>query len=81
MRQERLIGKAKQVAFVRCECLGEYLKKDLEKIVEIQRRATKLIPQLRDLSYQRSLIEFNLTILETRRVVMCGYFILALQFI
>ena len=73
MRQERLTGNVGHVAVVRCECLGEYRKKDLEKIVGIQRRAIKLISQLRDLSYQNRLIEFNLTILEIRRVVMWGY--------
>ena len=73
MRQERLTGKARHVALVRCECLGEYRRKDLEKIVGIQRGATKLSPQLRDFSYQSRLIEFDLTILEIRRVVIWGY--------
>ena len=72
MRQEPLTSNVGHVAVVRCECLGEY-RKDLEKIVGLQRGATKLSPQLRDLSYQRSLIEFNLTILEISRVVMWGY--------
>ena len=73
MRQEPLTSNVGHVAVVRCECFGEYLKKDLEKIVGLQRGATKLSPQLRDLSYQSRLIEFNLTILEIRRVVMWGY--------
>ena len=34
----------------------------------IERRATKLIPELRDLSYEERLKEYGLTILETRRL-------------
>ena len=35
---------------------------------KIQRRATKLIPVLRDLSYDERLKEFGLTTLNTRRL-------------
>ena len=34
----------------------------------IQRRATKMIPELRDLSYEEHLKECGLTTLETRRL-------------
>ena len=34
----------------------------------IQKRATKIIPELRDLSYEERLKEFGLTTLETRRL-------------
>ena len=34
----------------------------------IQRRATKMIPKLRDLSYEERLKECSLTTLETRRL-------------
>ena len=34
----------------------------------IQRRATKIIPELRDLSYEERLNECGLTTLETRRL-------------
>ena len=34
----------------------------------IQRRETKIIPELRDLSYEERLKEFGLTTLETRRL-------------
>ena len=44
----------------------------------IQRRATKIIPELRDLSYEEQLKECGLTTLETRRlrgdhIVLNGY--------
>ena len=45
-----------------------YQKKDIEKIERIQRRATKLIPELKHLSYERRLLECRLTTLETRRL-------------
>ena len=47
-----------------------YCKKhiDLDTIERIQRRATKIIPELRDLSYEERLKECGLTTLETRRL-------------
>ena len=45
-----------------------YRKKDIDTIERIQRRATKMIPELRDLSYEDRLIECGLTTLETRRL-------------
>ena len=39
-------------------------KKDIDTLERIQRRATKMIPELRDLSYER-LKECGLTTLET----------------
>ena len=44
-----------------------YLRKDI-MLEKIQRRATKLIPGLRDLSYEEQLKECRLTTLETRRL-------------
>ena len=41
-----------------------YLRKDIELLEKIQRRATKLIPGLKDLRYE----ERGLTTLETRRL-------------
>ena len=43
-----------------------YCKKDINMLERIQRRATKLIPELRDLSYEELLKECGLTTLETR---------------
>ena len=45
-----------------------YLRKDVDMLEKIQRRATKLIPGLRDLTYEERLNECGLTILETRRL-------------
>ena len=38
------------------------------KLVRVQRRTTKLIPDLRDLSYESRLLECGLTTLETQRL-------------
>ena len=45
-----------------------YRKKDIDKLERMQRRATKIIPELRDLSYESSLLQCGLTTLETRRL-------------
>ena len=45
-----------------------YRKKDVDTLERIQRRATKMIPELRDLSYEECLKECGLTTLETRRL-------------
>ena len=38
-----------------------YRKKDIDKLERIQRRATKMIPELRDLSYESRLLQCGLT--------------------
>ena len=43
-----------------------YCKKDIDKLEIIQRRATIMIPELRDLSYENRLLQCGLTTLETR---------------
>ena len=46
-----------------------HLRKDVDMLAKIQRRATKLIPELRDLTYEERLLkECGLTTLETRRL-------------
>ena len=40
-------------------------RKDIDKLETIQRRATKMIPELRDLSYENRLFQCGLTTLET----------------
>ena len=45
-----------------------YLRKDIDMLEKIQRRTTKLIPELRDLRYEERLKECGLTTLETRRL-------------
>ena len=43
-----------------------YRKKDIDKLERIQRRATKIIPELRYISYESRLLSCCLTTLETR---------------
>ena len=45
-----------------------YQKKGIDKLERIQRRATKLIPELKHLSYERRLLECRFTTIETRRL-------------
>ena len=45
-----------------------YLRKDIDMLEKMPRRATKLIPELRDLRYEERLKECGLTTLETRRL-------------
>ena len=45
-----------------------YYKKDIEKLEKIQRRVTKMIPRLRNKSYEERLEELNLFSLPKRRI-------------
>ena len=46
-----------------------YRKKDIDRLERIRRRATKFIPERRDISYEERLKEYSLTTLETRRLI------------
>ena len=46
-----------------------YHKRDIDKLERIQRRATKIIPELKDLSYESRLLQCGLTTQETRRPI------------
>ena len=50
------------------EAWRPYRKKDIDKLERIQRRATKIIPELRYLSYKSCLLQCGLATLETRRL-------------
>ena len=45
-----------------------YRKTDMYNLESIQRRIAKMIPELRDISYEERLKECGLTTLETRRL-------------
>ena len=45
-----------------------YRRKDIDTLERIQRRATKMIPELRGFSYEERLKEYGLTTLETSRL-------------
>ena len=45
-----------------------YLIKDITKLEKVQRRATRMVEGLKDLSYEERLKRLNLTTLETRRI-------------
>ena len=45
-----------------------YRKKDVDMLEIVQRRTTKMIPKLRNISYEMRIKEYGLTTLETRRL-------------
>ena len=65
--KEKQISVPLYKAIVRLQSWTPYRKKDKDKLERIQRRATKIIPELRDLNYENRLFQC-LTTLETRRL-------------
>ena len=51
-----------------CQAWRPYLQKDIDNIEKVQRRATKLIPELSTLSYEQRLERTGLVSLEMRRL-------------
>ena len=51
----------------RIQAWSTYLRKDVDMLEKIQKRAGKLIPELRDLRYEERMKESGLTTLNTRR--------------
>ena len=45
-----------------------HLRKHINRIESVQRRATRMVPELRELPYEERLKKLNLTTLEKRRV-------------
>merc|ERR1712212_473283 len=45
-----------------------YFRKDIEELEKVQRRMTKLVPELKDLPYEEQCQSFNITSLEKRRL-------------
>ena len=45
-----------------------YLRKDVDKLERVQRRATKVAHCMRNKTYEERLVAFNLTTLEERRI-------------
>ncbi|XP_072039772.1 uncharacterized protein [Amphiura filiformis] len=45
-----------------------YLKRDIDKLEKVQRRATKIVPSLRDIPYATRLLLLDLPTLENRRL-------------
>ena len=50
------------------QCWNPYHKKDIDLLEKVQRRATKLIPELQHMCYSDRLKALNLTTLENRRI-------------
>ena len=49
------------------QCWSPYFKKDIAEIEKVQRRMTKLVPELKDLDYEERCRQLGLTSLEKRR--------------
>ena len=72
MKKNIIIPVYKTIVRPHLECFIQawrpYRKKDIDTLERIQRRATKIIPELRYLNYEERLKECGLTTLETMRL-------------
>ena len=70
MDEEYIMGDAVLSRTTQEKDLGVTFSADMKvsELGRIQRRATKMIPELRDLSYESRLLQCGLTTLETRRL-------------
>ena len=50
------------------QCWSPFYKKDIQELEKVQRKMTKLVPELRDLTYEERCKKFGITTLEKRRV-------------
>ena len=51
-----------------CQACRPYLQKDVDSIEKVQRRVTRMIPELSQLNYDERLCRTNLLSLEMRRL-------------
>ena len=62
------VARFPRVSLICIKAWRPYRKKDIDMLERVQRRATKTIPKLRNISYEMRLKECGLTTLETRRL-------------
>ena len=66
--RRNIVYKEKELIIPLYKTIVSYRKKDIDMLERVQRRATKMIQKLRNISYEMRLRECGLTTLETRRL-------------